>query len=64
MSLNLLNEKELDENLKKFIETKIEERQEAKKNKDFATADKIRDELEQRGILLKDTRDGVTYELI
>ena len=64
LSLNLLNEKELDENLKKFIETKIEERQEAKKNKDFATADKIRDELEQRGILLKDTRDGVTYELI
>ena len=64
LSLNLLNEKELDEDLKKFIETKIEERQEAKKNKDFATADKIRDELEQRGILLKDTRDGVTYELI
>ncbi len=64
LSLNLLNEKELDEDLKKFIETKIEERQVAKKNKDFKTADKIRDELEQRGIILKDTRDGVTYELI
>ena len=64
LSLNLLNEKELDEDLKKFIETKIEERQVAKKNKDFETADKIRDELEQRGIILKDTRDGVTYELI
>lgn len=64
LSLNLLNEKELDEDLKKFIEAKIEERQEAKKNKDFKTADKIRDELEQRGIILKDTRDGVTYELI
>lgn len=64
LSLNLLNEKELDADLKKFIEAKIAERQEAKKNKDFATADKIRDELEQRGILLKDTREGVTYELI
>ena len=64
LSLNLLNEKELDADLKKFIEAKIAERQEAKKNKDFSTADKIRDELEQRGILLKDTREGVTYELI
>lgn len=64
LSLNLLNEKELDADLKKFIEAKIAERQEAKKNKDFLTADKIRDELEQRGILLKDTREGVTYELI
>ena len=64
LSLNLLNEKELDADLKKFIEAKIAERQEAKKNKDFVTADKIREELEQRGILLKDTREGVTYELI
>ena len=64
LSLNLLNEKELDADLKKFIEAKIAERQEAKKNKDFLTADKIRDELEQRGIFLKDTREGVTYELI
>lgn len=42
----------------------IKERQEAKKNKDFAKADGIRDELFARGIKLIDTRDGTTYELI
>ena len=43
---------------------KIEERNEAKKNKDFATADKIRDELFDQGIKLIDSRDGTTYEII
>ena len=37
------------------IESLIAQRQEARKNKDFATADRIRDELKERGILLKDT---------
>ena len=37
----------------------IEERQEARKNKDFARADEIRDELKARGITLKDTPQGV-----
>lgn len=43
------------------IETLIEQRQEARKNKDWATADKIRDELKERGIILKDTPQGVTW---
>ena len=43
---------------------KIEERKEAKKNKDFAKADSIRDELLAKGIKLIDTREGTTYELI
>jgi len=34
----------------------------AKKNKDFATADKIRDELTQKGITIKDTKDGFEWE--
>lgn len=43
------------------IEALIEARQAAKKNKDFARADEIRDELKARGIVLKDTREGVKW---
>ena len=43
------------------IEALIEKRQEARKNKDFATADIIRDELKAKGIILKDTPQGVTW---
>lgn len=43
------------------IEKLIEERQNARANKDWATADKIRDELKARGIILKDTPQGVTW---
>ena len=47
-----------------WILEKIEERNVAKKNKDFTLADKIRDELLENGIKLIDTREGTTYELI
>lgn len=43
------------------IEELIAQRQEARKNKDWATADKIRDDLKARGIILKDTPQGVTW---
>lgn len=43
------------------IEALIEERQQARKNKDWATADRIRDELNARGIVLKDTPSGVRW---
>lgn len=43
------------------IEVLVEKRQEARKNKDWATADKIRDELKAKGIILKDTPQGVTW---
>jgi len=43
------------------IEALIEQRQNARKNKDWATADKIRDDLKARGIILKDTPNGVTW---
>ena len=43
------------------IEALIEKRQEARKNKDWATADKIRDDLKAMGIILKDTPQGVTW---
>ena len=43
------------------IEALIEKRQEARRNKDWATADKIRDDLKAKGIILKDTPQGVTW---
>jgi len=52
-----------DPELVAFIEAKIEERKEAKKAKDFAKADAIRDELAAKGIIIKDTREGVVWEI-
>lgn len=45
------------------IETQLTKRAEAKKIKDFKTADAIRDELEKKGILVKDTREGTVWDL-
>ena len=42
----------------------ILKRKEAKINKDFELADKIRNELLEKGIAIKDTREGTTYEII
>ena len=66
LSLDLLKEdkKNVSADLETEILAKIEERKEAKKNKDFAKADAIRDELLSNGIKLIDTREGTTYELI
>lgn len=44
------------------IETKIAQRAEAKKAKDFETADAIRSELEAKGIILNDTREGTVWD--
>ncbi len=44
------------------IEAKIAERAAAKKNKDYALADKIRNELKEQGILLEDTPQGTTWK--
>ena len=46
-----------------FINSKIEERIEAKKNKNYELADQIRNELLEMGIILKDTREGTTFEI-
>ena len=45
------------------IENKIAKRAEAKKNKDYETADAIRAELDKKGILLNDTKDGTTWDI-
>ena len=46
----------------KEIEAKIQARLEAKKNKDWATADAIRNELKAQGIILEDTPQGTTWK--
>lgn len=54
--------KKEEELLDEDIEKKIQERQEARKNRDFAKADAIRDELLEKGIILEDTREGVRWK--
>jgi cysteinyl-tRNA synthetase len=62
LSLDLTKEdkKEIDES---YINEMINKRNDAKKNKDFTLADSIRSDLEKEGIILKDTREGTTYEV-
>ena len=64
LDLTVIETKEVDADLEKEVLAKIEERKDAKKNKDFAKADEIRDELLARGIKLIDTREGTTYEIL
>lgn len=70
LSLNLAdgemaNEQQtsVDGEMETYIMEMIEKRAQAKKERDFATADSIRDELASKGIILKDTREGTTYEI-
>jgi cysteinyl-tRNA synthetase len=44
------------------IQALIDDRQEARRRRDFARADEIRDELADRGIILEDTKDGVRWK--
>lgn len=46
------------------IEQLITQRTEARANKDWATADKIRDELSAMHVVVKDTKDGITWEIV
>ena len=65
LSLDLLvhDSVHIDDELKQYIEDKISKRNIAKQNKDYELADKIRDELKEKGIIIKDSREGVTYEI-
>ena len=51
-----------EEILPEEIERLIEERQAARKEKNFKRADEIRDELLNKGIVLEDTREGVKWK--
>lgn len=63
LSLDLLKKEEIDKELLNYINEKLEERKQAKINKDYNKADSIRKELEEKGIILKDTREGTTFEI-
>ncbi len=54
----------VDAELESYIKDRIAERAAAKKEKDFARADAIRAELLDRGIAIKDTREGTVWEKI
>ena len=54
----------VDADLEKYILEQIEERKNAKKAKDFAKADAIREELASKGIMIKDTREGTVWEIV
>jgi len=61
LDLTKQNEVAIDE---EFIKSKINERNIAKQNKDYVTADKIREELLNLGIIIKDTREGTVFEVM
>lgn len=52
----------VDAELESYISAKLEERKAAKKEKDFAKADAIRNELLEKGIVIEDTREGVKWK--
>ena len=61
--LAILPEKIIEELPDEIMEL-IKKREEARKNRDFATADAIRDELFKRGIILEDTKEGTRWKII
>ena len=63
LSLDLLKEDKIDDKFVSYINSMIEKRKEAKVNKDFNLADSIRNELLEKGVILKDTREGTTFEV-
>lgn len=59
-----LEKAEIDTDIDDEVKTLIENREQARKKKDFTEADRIRDELKQMGIILEDTPDGVRWRKI
>lgn len=64
LALNLLEQKKIDADLEQYILEQIALRADAKKQKNYALADKIRDDLQAKNIILKDTPTGTVYELL
>jgi cysteinyl-tRNA synthetase len=60
--LNIFRGGTQQEMLDAEIQAKIEERQEARRRRDFARADEIRDQLAAHGITLEDTKEGVRWK--
>ena len=64
LSLDLLKKKRTDNKLEEYILEKIAARNKAKEAKNYELADKIREELLNKGIFLKDTKEGTIWEII
>ena len=60
--LDVLREERVS--LDEAVERMIVQREEARRTRDFATADRIRDDLRERGIVLEDSRDGVRWRVV
>ena len=63
LGLELTKNEEEDSELVEYIMSKIEERNQAKKDKNYALADEIRNSLLEKGIELMDTREGTKYKI-
>jgi len=64
LSLDLIKEKNIDEELLNKINELIEKRNIAKENRDYALADQIREELKNMNVVIKDTKEGTTFEIL
>ena len=60
----IMDNSDVDKEMETYILGKIEERREAKLNKNYELSDSIRAELLDKGIELIDTREGTTYKII
>ena len=60
----IMDNSAIDKEMETYILGKIEERREAKLNKNYELSDSIRAELLDNGIELIDTREGTTYKII
>lgn len=64
LSLDLISEEtSIDSDLETYINDMIEKRNEAKKNKNYELADNIRNQLLEKNIIIKDTREGTIFEV-
>ncbi len=61
LGINLDNKNELSDEDVDYINLKVRERNESRKNRDFRRSDEIRKELESKGIILEDTKDGTSW---